>query len=610
MELKIRPFGKVVDAAEGTSLLAAITSAKINLRSDCGGAGRCGKCRVVSAEGGLSAVCSPEKQILSSRDLRKGVRLACQALITGPTEIQVPPSSVESRIRILVEGTHRSLKADPSFIKTGFPDISRQAYKDLSWETLLAEMERQGETLTPTLHVLRQIAEHRVMPGESLSLMSLDGIALGLKKDISEPSFGLAVDVGTTTVVGYLADLSSAEILSHAACPNPQIKFGADVVSRIQYGIFEPRGLAKLQEAIVRAINDMVRETSHKARVAREQIYTVCPVGNTTMHHLLLGLRPTALSRYPYRPVVRQALMVPAKEIGIAIHPEGRVYLPPLISGFMGSDTVGVVLSTKLHQSHAIKLAIDFGTNGEVVLGNRDRLVGTSCAAGPAFEGSHIAYGMTGSSGAIDKVSFDADGQIHIHTVDDYPAVGICGSGLVDAVSHMHSRGVVDRSGRLLTREELKASPLSSRLKRVRGQSAFLLFEDDNRGTAQKIYVIQKDIRELQLAKGALRAAIQILMMELGIVFGDITEVLLAGAFGNYVDPNSAIGIGLLPRVAAPKIKAVGNAAGVGAQMVLLSKRERLQAQEIAANVDYVDLAVHPAFQDQFIQGMAFPGPI
>ncbi|MEW6349395.1 MAG: ASKHA domain-containing protein [Thermodesulfobacteriota bacterium] len=607
MELIIRPFGRVAHVTEGSSLLSAVTAAKISLRSDCGGAGRCGKCRII-AKDGLSPITEAEKESLTPKELRQGIRLACQAQMIRPAEILVPPGSVEGHIKILVEGMPRSLKPDPSLKRTCFPDLALKPPKDLCWEAFLTEMDRgEGTRLSPTLHLLRQLAQGRGSAAGELALLTLDGNAVSLERTAGERVLGLAVDVGTTTIVGYLADLLSGKRLSYAACPNPQIRYGADVVSRIQFGAFEGGGLRRLQDAVTAALNDIAAETARKAGALREHIYEICAVGNTTMHHLLLGIRPASLSRFPYQPVIREGLTVPAREVGLAIHPQGRIYLPPLISGFMGSDTVAVVLATRLHESRSIKLAIDFGTNGEVVLGNRDRLVATSCAAGPAFEGSHIAYGMTGSSGAIDAVAIDAEDQVHVHTLDDYPAVGMCGSGLVAAVSELRRKGIIDPSGRLLTKAEVGRSPLAHRLTRQRGQAAFLLFEGENGRKSRKIYLIQKDVRELQLAKSAVRAGIQVLMTELGIEFGDLREVLLAGAFGNYVDPDGAIGIGLLPHFERPKIKPVGNAAGVGAQMALLSMKERGRAQEIARAIEYVDLAKHPAFQEEFIRGMAFP---
>jgi uncharacterized 2Fe-2S/4Fe-4S cluster protein (DUF4445 family) len=273
----------------------------------------------------------------------------------------------------------------------------------------------------------------------------------------------------------------------------------------------------------------------------------------------------------------------------------------------MGSDTVGVVLSTGLHKSKAIKLAIDIGTNGEIVLGNRDRMVATSCAAGPAFEGGQIQYGMPGTSGAIDAVTIDQEGQVHIHTIDNTTPVGICGSGLVDAVSEMRRKGIVAGDGRLLNNIERGHQNLDRRIIKVEGQSAFLLCQGNDHSNPKRISITQKDVRQLQLAKSAIWAGIQILTRTMGVQLKEITELFLAGAFGNYVRPESAIQIGLLPSFEKTKITPVGNAAGTGAKMALLSLKEREEANRIAKKIEYIELAKHPDFQNEFIRGMSFP---
>jgi uncharacterized 2Fe-2S/4Fe-4S cluster protein (DUF4445 family) len=325
------------------------------------------------------------------------------------------------------------------------------------------------------------------------------------------------------------------------------------------------------------------------------------------MHHLLLGLRPSSLTHFPYRPVIREAFALPAKEIGISIHPQGQFYLPPLIAGFMGSDTVGVVLSTGLHKSKSIKLAIDIGTNGEIVLGNRDRVVAASCAAGPAFEGGQIQYGMPGTSGAIDAVAIKNGGQVRIRTIDGLAPLGICGSGLVDAISEMRRKGMITRHGQLLNNVEGGHQNLARRIIKSGDQAAFLLWQGKGRANPKRILITQKDVRQLQLAKSAIWAGIQILTRTIGIPLEDIDEVFLAGAFGNYVNPKSAIQIGLLPSFEKTKISPIGNAAGTGAKMALLSLKEKEEANRISQKIEYIELAKHPDFQNEFIEGMAFP---
>jgi uncharacterized 2Fe-2S/4Fe-4S cluster protein (DUF4445 family) len=425
--------------------------------------------------------------------------------------------------------------------------------------------------------------------------------------DTHHYTYGIALDIGTTTIVGYLHNLTSGNQMSLSAMMNPQTKFGSDVVSRILHAITATDGVRELQDALRVALNEIIQEVSKKAGISYKQIYEICAVGNTTMHHLLLGLRPSNLTHFPYTPVIREAFSFPAKEIGISIHPEGQFYLPPLIAGFMGSDTVGVVLSTGLHKSKRINLAIDIGTNGEIVLGNRDRMVAASCAAGPAFEGGQIHYGMSGTSGAIDMINIDNKGQVRIHTIDGLPPLGVCGSGLVDAISEMRRKKIIDQDGRLLNKEEIGNGNLSSRIMKEDGQVAFLLWQGKGHVNLKRIFITQKDVRQLQLAKSAIWAGIQILMRTLGIKLKEINEVFLAGAFGNYVKPKSAMTIGLMPYFEKTKITPVGNAAGSGAKMALLSLKEREEANRIAQKIEYIELAKHPNFQNEYIKGMAFP---
>ncbi|MBM4274528.1 MAG: DUF4445 domain-containing protein [Deltaproteobacteria bacterium] len=606
MKLVVRPFGKVLDVPGGTDLRSALVAAGLQLRSDCGGIGLCGKCQV-RGRGGLSPPTPAESENLSPGELRKGIRLACQAEIRDSGEVFIPPDSMESRVRILVEGIPEAIRPNPAVKKLNLAISSQNSRRDLSWEALRAGVvSRDPKPPFPTLTLLRQLAENGGLAQAPLSLISIGEKLVAVEKEPdAAPVLGLAVDLGTTTIVGYLLDLVSGKTLAYAARKNPQAQFGADVVSRILYATQEPQGLKRLQDSVLNALNGIIREAGQKARVPGKRIFEICVVGNTTMHHLLLGLRPLSLTHFPYTPVIREALELPAPELGLAIHPEGRLYLPPLIAGFMGSDTIGVVLATRMHRRQAINLAIDFGTNGEVVLGNRERLVAASCAAGPAFEGSQIRYGMTGASGAIDAVALDAQGQVQLHTIDDYPPLGICGSGLVDAVAEIRKAGAMDRNGRLLSRKEMASGTLARHITKLGGQSAFLLYGGQNRG--RKIYLTQKDVRELQLAKSALRAGINILMAEMGIQDKNIAQVFLAGAFGNYVKPESAMGIGLIPAFHRPRIKPVGNAAGMGAQMALLSVKARREAEAIAQKVEYLELAKHPDFQKEFIDGMAFP---
>lgn len=608
MKLTIQPFKKEQEVQKNVLLLTAVSSAGINLRKDCGGIGKCGKCKVICRKG-LSQKTILESKNLGPEKLRKGVRLACQARILKSTQIFIPPASLEDEIRILVDGFLKGIKPNPFVLKRSFKASIQPSEKEMHWEVIQSKIESDSKRrLTPTLSFLRTLSER-----ESLKEGKTFYVSIGEKiVDIGEADdhrsvFGLALDIGTTTMVAYLHDLSSGDLVSVSCLPNPQSRYGGDVVARIQYAVGHPNGLKLLHRILIDAINEMVQEASQRAGISREDVFEICVVGNTTMHHLFLGLRPKTLTHFPYTPLLRKAIALPAKEVGIWIHPEGQIYLLPLVTGFMGSDTVGVVLSTRLHKSKGLKLAIDIGTNGEIVLGNHDRMVAASCAAGPAFEGGQIRFGMPGSKGAIDSLSIDEKGKIHLHTIDGYPAIGICGSGLVDAVSEWNRKGLIDSSGRILRSNEIDNRNLFRHLIKVQDQPAFLLSKGTQKGFLRNIYLTQKDIRELQLAKAAIWAGIQILVKTLGKEIQDIDELFLAGAFGNYIRPESAIQIGLLPSIKKSKISPVGNAAGTGARMALISLKERIEADQIAQKIEYIELAKHPDFQKIFIEGMSFP---
>ncbi|NWG04076.1 MAG: DUF4445 domain-containing protein [Syntrophaceae bacterium] len=608
--MRIQSFEKDLNVPKGTNLLSALASAGIHLRNECGGVGRCGKCRVLCADG-LTPPNESEMKIIGAKNIQKGVRLACQSKVLKSTEVHIPQTSMERRIKILVEGSLKELKLNPSVKKKEIRISSQSLKRDLSWEAIRSQMGSKNRLESyPTLHFLKQLSENGNIKEGRLSCILMSQRCLDMEKGAGTGYhlYGMAFDIGTTTIVGYLHDLTSGNQLSLSAIMNPQTKFGGDVVSRILHATSAPNGLRELQDAVIGALNEIIQEVSKKTGILNKQIYEICAVGNTTMHHLLLGLCPSNLTHFPYTPTIREAFSFPAKEIGVSIHPDGQFYLLPLISGFMGSDTVGVVLSTGLHKSKHVNLAIDIGTNGEIVLGNCDRMVAASCAAGPAFEGGQIQYGMPGTSGAIDGMAIDSRGQIRIHTIDGLPPLGICGSGLVDAISEMIRERMINQDGRLLNKEEIGNRNLASRMIRTDSQEAFLLYQEKgNRNQGQNILITQKDVRQLQLAKSAIWAGIQILAGTIGIPLMEINEVFLAGAFGNYVKPESAIHIGLLPYFKKTKITPVGNAAGSGAKMALLSLKKREEANRIAQKIEYIELAKHSDFQNEYIKGMAFP---
>ncbi len=422
----------------------------------------------------------------------------------------------------------------------------------------------------------------------------------------AEAIFGLAVDLGTTTVVAKLIDMRTGQCLATEAALNPQTRFGDDVVSRIAYAETSGKA-AELHKTAIDCINDLTGKLSEKAAVSTDHIYEACIVGNTTMSHIFLELPVTQLGRAPYEAFSLDARDLPAGDSALQINSAGNIHTVENIAGFVGSDTTAVALAVDMDCAEKITLIVDVGTNGEIVLGAKDRLYAASCAAGPAFEGARITCGSRAAGGAIEAVVINDD-DIDLDVIGNTAPRSICGSGLIDAVAVLLDLGIIDRTGRFADRLELKGklpSQIFSRIIEYQGQPAFSLAAAAN-ARERPVFLSQRDIRESQLAKAAIRAGIKLLQQKMGIEDRDIERILLAGAFGNYINPRSALRIGLLPEVGAERIHFVGNAASAGAQMMLVSRRSRNQARELARKIEYVEIAHQSSFQDVFADSLLF----
>jgi uncharacterized 2Fe-2S/4Fe-4S cluster protein (DUF4445 family) len=384
---------------------------------------------------------------------------------------------------------------------------------------------------------------------------------------------------------------------------NPQIRWGEDVMSRIAYAMDGPSALKNLQTAVVQRINGTLDEFLQKANVKRENIYEMVVVGNTAMHHLFLKLHTRFLGRSPFTPVVRGSVDVKASTLGLNINPNANVHVLPVIAGFVGADCVGCILSTEMYKSDELCFLIDIGTNTEIVIGNKDDIVACSCASGPAFEGAHIKYGMRASTGAIERVKIDPETlEVRYKTVGDVKPVGICGSALVDIVAEMLKAGVINTEG------TFNEGLVNSRIRRGEDRiHELVLAWGEEAETRKDIVITQTDIRELQLAKAAMYTGATILMKKLGITNEDIKRVFIAGAFGNYIDPENARTIGMYPDVPLERIWFVGNAAGSGARLALISRKTRQEAEIISNRVRYFELAADPSFQDEFLKAVYLP---
>ena len=606
MKILFKPLKQEAEVEAGTSLLNAAFKAGVSIESDCGGAGKCGKCKV-AVQKGVSPLSPREREYLTPDEIRQNIRLACQAAVKSSAIVSLL-AMPSGREHILEEGIYRPVLFQPP-IKKYFLEIRpSDLKKDQPLDKIVEECFIQQGVKKPLISFscLKRLPSLIGKNSKCVTALVMDREVLGFEiGDATGKIFGLAVDIGTTTVVGYLFDLRQGTLVGVDSALNSQSALGSDVVSRIEYALNTKGGLNKLHKMVVETINHIVENLCSATQISSKDIYSVVMVGNTTMHHLFLGISPQLLSRSPYNPVTGRALHVFAIGLGLKISPMAIVNCLPLVSGFIGSDTVGVVLATGLHRSKIPKMAIDIGTNGEIVLTDGKTMVACSCAAGPAFEGAQIQCGMRGVSGAIDRVEF-LGSSFQYHVIDEVAPEGICGSGLVDAVAAMRKADLVTEDGRLLEEEQTSRSSCSRMLNREKYKQ-FILSHRDRFSGAKEVVITQKDIRELQLAKGAMMAGIKILLNTLGLKEKDVREAYLAGAFGNYLRPESAIGIGLLPVFENARITQVGNAAGSGAKMALLSTRAFNETLRIARRIRYVELAKVPDFQQQFMKGMTLP---
>jgi uncharacterized 2Fe-2S/4Fe-4S cluster protein (DUF4445 family) len=609
--VRIQPLGRKVSARADASLLDLAREVDVSVESICGGAGRCGKCRVMvtAGDGMLSPVNESERTGLTPDEIDLGVRLACQAKIVtvGDVVVDIPELSRRGHHRLLASGIEPEVEHCPAVGKV----LLRIPPATL--EDIRADDDRLLDVLHSEAAVTANIAQgvHQLMPKAvrensweaTVTLFRNEELIRIDPGDTTGSLLGVAVDIGTTKIVAYLVDLNSGETVGTESQPNPQIPFGEDVMSRITYATRNPGGLKKLKDAVVGTVNTLVARLCAGMGKDPSDVLEMVVVGNTAMHHIFFGITPEHLAQAPYAPAVRTSLSVNPGHLGIDIYPFGKVSALPNIAGFVGADAVAVLMSSGLYDDEEIGMMIDIGTNTEIIAGNRERLIACSCASGPAFEGAHIKNGMRAATGAIERVWMDpATREVHLRTVDEGPARGICGSGIVDAVSEMFKCGLLSDSGRMLP------SAWADRFKEgVDGKAEFILASGKDAEGGIEITITQNDIQEIQLAKAAIFTGVSLLMGKLGISCSGLKRVYAAGAFGTYVDATSAIAIGMYPDIPPERIKFVGNAAGSGARMALKSTKARDLADRLSRRVEYVELAVEKDFQTEFAKAMFLP---
>ncbi len=594
-EITIDGMQKTIPCSCDQTLLRALTDAGIFLEANCGGKGTCGKCKV---------------QILSGRVVGpKGIPLSSQ---TGNiyTACQVYP---QQDITIALKHTEASTKGS---MKAGLDDNGRPLlcktviapeYPTLEKRHSLQEMicrACNAPERVAAAGIMRQLAEVAAAKASRITVVTMDDDVIAVEPgDTIEALFGVAIDIGTTTVAGMLVDINAQRIVATHSATNPQAAFGADVISRIE-SCSAPGGLEALATAIRRCLNEIIAVLCHSASILQDRVYAVVIAGNTTMGHLLLGISPRSLAVKPYEAVFRQIEPFSPNMIGLNVNSCGKVIMLPNIASFIGSDTTAAIVATDQDVSPTQLLLVDLGTNGEIVLGNRDKLWACATAAGPAFEGAHIRDGMRAATGAIVDVAIDNDG-VRVQTIGDGKPAGICGSGLVKAIAELIKTGIIMHSGRFNTEAKKGLYPeVAERLRINAGHSEFVLVEAADSATGSAIAVTQADIRQVQLAKAAICTGIEILLDKAGALSSP--QVLLAGAFGNYIDIDSALAIGLLPGVCREQIKPVGNAAGTGAVRALISREILARCERIAGEVAFVELAAQPDFQKMFLANLDF----
>jgi uncharacterized 2Fe-2S/4Fe-4S cluster protein (DUF4445 family) len=565
--------------------------------STCGGRGTCGKCKVRVIEGRTDAE-TADHRLLRPAEIEDGWRLSCQARIYADMVCEVPQLLRVPKAATM--GLGRLVILDPNVRKV-YLELSEPSLEDQRGDVarLKDALTDEGHDMVAGVAVLRTLPQvfrdsgfriTAVLAGEHLVAVEAG--------DTTGDCFGVAFDVGTTTLVGTLMNLRTGMAASVLSTLNGQAPFGADVISRISHGMNGPDSVLELQAAVVSTMNGIMSALYSETGVTPDRTYEAVVVGNATMLHLLFGIDPSPLAVMPFTPAFMEPMSVLASDVGLDIHPRGYIQTLPALGAYVGADIVAGVLATGIVREDKMRVFVDVGTNGEIVLGNGQRALATAAPAGPAFEGSQIRCGMRATDGAIEGVQLGDTVELQV-IGGDVPPEGICGSGLVDAVAQLLLAGLLDHSGRMKTAGDVPGHPLGDRLIDVDGIRAFLL--------ADGVYLTQKDIRELQFAKGSIATGIKVLMDILGIETKDLDEVLLGGSFGSYLNPESAKIIGLVPPVEVDRIIAVGNSAGEGAKIALLSYRERQVAFELPARIEYVELSGRTDFNDAFVSVLGFP---
>lgn len=623
--IDFEPISRRLFLADDNTLYEFLKQLNVLIRTICGGAGTCGKCKLLIQKGKeyLSSPSIAEKKLLTIEELENGWRLACQTKIDqkniqllnklDPPQFRIflPAELLLEDFKILTTGIKRRIQLNPNIrkiyvevkkpsLEEPFPDFER-----ILTATILKDKTIKKETkINVEFNLLNNIPnllrenDHKI----TLTLWNNDTIIACEPGNTTNDIFGIAFDIGTTTIVGYLINLNNGKIYSLDSKLNSQTAYGEDLITRLTYIKDDKKKLQVLNTTILNDLNDIILKTTNKANIDPSQIYEATIVGNSVMHHIFLGLNPVNIGLSPFIPIIQKGLNIKAKDLNLNICKNGNVYTAPIIAGFVGADTIGVILSSNIDNEKKLTLAIDIGTNGEIIIGNQKLLAVGSCAAGSALEGAHISDGMRAAAGAIDTIKIDPENlELAFTTIKNKEPIGICGSGLVDAVAEMLKSKILTRSGNF-NKELIDNERIIKKDKNFE----FIIVKKDETSIGKDISITQSDIRQIQMAKAAFYSGTRIVLQHLGKNL-KIEQVFLAGAFGNYINAKNAKFIGMIPDIPDDKVFQIGNAAGIGAQYCLLNKDLRNKAKQLLNKIQYVEIAIIQSFQKEYAEAMYFP---
>lgn len=580
------PIGRRGQCSGDQSLLDSARQLNVDIVSICGGMATCGQCKIQIITGAVSRRTLEEESELSARELEQGYRLACQTYPLSDVKVHVPPESFTAPQRTQVEGLEVDIEPEPPVreveIQLTAPTLDSPVPDDVN---LLTALGIPGGRIDFTVQQDLSGRLRELNWNVSAALRGEEVVAVAGR---GTKWVGLAVDIGTTKIAAYLVEMSTGKTLASKGLMNPQISYGEDLITRIVAASKTDADAAKLQSLLTNALNQLAIDLCSETGLSTVQIIEAVVVGNTAIHHLFLRLPVKQLGMAPYIPAMRAALEIKAREIDLQLAPGAYLYMLPNVAGYIGADHVAMLLATRTAEAEKTTLAIDIGTNTEICLNHKGKLTSVSCASGPAFEGAHIKFGMRAAPGAIEHVRLEND-RLEIQTIGGEAPVGVCGSGLLDVVAQMRLNGILDKMGRMGVHERVRKETVAE----------FILAE---RPGQDPITISQKDVRELQLAKAAIRAGIQALVATVGLSETEIDQIIIAGAFGTYIDVQSAVTIGMFPALPLERFSQVGNAAGTGARLALISSSQRIKASEIALQAGYIELARVPGFQRRFAE--------